>query len=126
MLENHNIKYIFSEITESFTKILVTNENENYEKEFRNCFNQNCTFMKGDRLFRCPTAALIPIFVSKFGCDIEYGSGIKIDTITDGWKCLEELDKPDVLCKYCLASNMEAIPWCTTSNPILEDWIINQ
>ncbi len=127
ILEECGIDYNFSNSpVESFTKILSTQNNENYRNEYRNCFNQNCIFLKNNRLFKCPTAAMIPLFVSKFGCNIKYGFGIEINKIKDGWKCLEELDGPDLLCKYCIPSKREMIPWSTTSEPAMEDWIVKK
>jgi len=86
------------------------------------CCNDGCRFMRDGRIYKCPIDALSFRFAERFKIK-NYPKATGVDLYAPNFAALlPMLDGNVEMCHWC-SETVRKIPWTTSNNPKLEDWL---
>ena len=122
-LTANKITFHFDEFfKDKFVSFMTLHPGNNTEKSRVACLSDICRFFRGGKIYKCQNEALRYRFEERFGIE-----GLPVATGVDIYApnfpaLLRMLDDDVEMCGWCAEQHRE-VPWRTTSNPKLEDWL---
>jgi Molybdenum cofactor biosynthesis enzyme len=113
-------------ITEFFAQYSLKHSGD-LNEIFSNCISKTCYFLRGQRLYLCPSVALTYENREFLGFDISEETMMKnsfdlIQGKEDGWDMLKKMSLPNDFCRYC--TNVEWHKWSISKDIKKEDWFV--
>ena len=123
-LNSSNVLYDIHNPIQTFGIFMTLHSDNNPKQARKFCAgNDICRFLRDGKIYKCPPDALKYRLAERFGIN-RLPEATSVDLYASNFSSmLECLDGNVEMCSWCSEQPTRQIPWESTNNPKLEDWL---